>query len=222
MKNIILIAAPAAGKGTEAVKLKEEFNIPHISTGDLLRASASKGDELGKQIDELIKNGQFVSDEIVLELLKRRITEKDCENGYILDGFPRNIEQAKAYDKILEELNKDIGIVIVLDIDKEIAKSRISGRYSCKNCGKVYNLNNLELKPINEGLCDICNIELTRRKDDDPEVYEERYNTYLKQTEPLIDYYNVKGIVKHVNSGISADNTHNQVIRILGEQNDKH
>lgn len=217
MKNIILIAAPAAGKGTEAKKLKEQFNIPHISTGDLLRQATLKGDELGKEIDELIKNGQFVSDEIVLKILKNRIMQQDCENGYILDGFPRNVSQAIAYGKILEELNKDIGIVIVLDIDKEIAKSRISGRYSCTNCGKVYNLNNPELRPINAGLCDTCNIELIRREDDNPEIYEERYNTYIEQTKPLISYYKNKGIVKHVDSGISIDETHNQVVKILGE-----
>lgn len=217
MKNIILIAAPAAGKGTEAVKLKEQFNIPHISTGDLLRKSVLKGDELGKKIDKLMENGKFVSDEIVLELLKNRIIQPDCKNGYILDGFPRNISQAKAYDKLLDELKKDIGLVIVLDIDKEIAKSRINGRYYCPNCEKVYNINNPDLKPINKELCDICNIKLERREDDNPKVYDERYNTYITQTKPLIDYYKVKGIVKHVNSAISIDETHNQVVKILGE-----
>jgi len=216
MKSIILIAAPAAGKGTEAVILKEQYNMPHISTGDLLRAAVAKGDERGNMINELITNGKFVSDDIVLELLKEKILEPACENGYILDGFPRNIAQAEAYDKILEEIKRDIGIVIVLDIDKEIAKSRISGRYSCSKCGKVYNINT-NLKPINEGLCDICNIELTRRADDNPDTYEERYNTYLEKTEPLISYYDKKGIVYHVDSGISSEETHKQVVKILGE-----
>ncbi|MBE6138841.1 MAG: nucleoside monophosphate kinase [Firmicutes bacterium] len=216
MKSIILIAAPAAGKGTEAVILKEQYNMPHISTGDLLRAAVAKGDERGNMINELITNGKFVSDDIVLELLKEKILEPACENGYILDGFPRNIAQAEAYDKILEEIKRDIGIVIVLDIDKEIAKSRISGRYSCPKCGKVYNINT-NLKPINEGLCDICNIELTRRADDNPDTYEERYNTYLEKTEPLISYYDKKGIVYHVDSGISSEETHKQVVKILGE-----
>ena len=216
MKSIILIAAPAAGKGTEAVRLKEQYNIPHISTGDLLRAAVAKGDERGNMINELITNGKFVSDDIVLELLKEKILEPACENGYILDGFPRNIAQAESYDKILEEIKRDIGIVIVLDIDKEIAKSRISGRYSCPKCGKVYNTNT-NLKPLNEGLCDICNIELTRRSDDNPDTYEERYNTYLEKTEPLISYYYQKGIVYHVDAGVSSDETHKQVVKILGE-----
>ncbi len=217
MKSIILIAAPAAGKGTEAAMLKKQYNIPHISTGDLLRAAVAKGDERGNMINELITSGKFVSDDVVLELLKEKILEPVCENGYILDGFPRNITQAEAYDKILEEINRDIGIVIVLDIDKEIAKSRISGRYSCPKCGKIYNVNNPEMKPISEGLCDSCNVELTRRTDDNPDTYEERYNTYLEKTEPLISYYAKKGIVYHVNAGMSFEDTHKQVVEILGE-----
>ena len=214
MKSIILIAAPVAGKGTEAAKLKEEYNIPHISTGDLLRAEIAKGNE---EINELIKNGQLVGDDIVLNLLRNRIMENDCNNGYILDGFPRNVDQAIAYDKILEELNKDIGIVIVLDIDKEIAKSRISGRISCPNCGKIYNLNNKDMLPKVDGMCDICNTELKRRVDDNPDTYDERYNIYLEKTAPLIDYYKDRGIVYTVSASGSVDETHEQVKKVLGE-----
>lgn len=216
MKSIILIAAPAAGKGTEATKIKEQYNMPHISTGDLLRAAVAKGDSKGEEINKLITNGKFVSDEIVLELLKERILQSDCENGYILDGFPRNVEQAIAYDKILEEINRDIGIVIVLDIDKEIAKSRISGRYTCPKCGKIYNTNT-DLKPKKEGFCDNCCVELTQRSDDNPETYDERYKTYIEKTEPLISYYDKKGIVHHVNSSLTSEETHRQVVKILGE-----
>ena len=216
MKNVILIAAPAAGKGTEAARLKEKYNMPHISTGDLLRAARIDGSERSKIIAEYQDKGALVPFDIVLDLLKERILKFDCDNGYILDGFPRDIKQAEAYDKILEEINRDIGVVIVLDIDKESAKSRISGRYSCSKCGKVYNINT-NLKPINEGLCDVCNIELTRRADDNPDTYEERYNAYLEKTEPLISYYDKKGIVYHVDAGVSSDETHKQVVKILGE-----
>ena len=216
MKSIILIAAPAAGKGTEAARLKEKYAMPHISTGDLLRAARTDGSERARIIAEYQDKGALVPFDIVLELLKERILKADCDNGYILDGFPRDIKQAEAYDKILEEINRDIGVVVVLDIDKEIAKSRISGRYSCPKCGKVYNTNT-NLKPINEGLCDICNIELTRRADDNPDTYEERYNSYLEKTEPLISYYDKKGIVYHVDAGVSSDETHKQVMAILGE-----
>ena len=214
MKSIILIAAPAAGKGTEAAKIKEEYNIPHISTGDLLRAEIAKGNE---EIKKKKKNGQLVGDDIVLNLLKNRIIESDCNNGYILDGFPRNVDQAIAYDKILEELNKDIGIVIVLDIDKEIAKSRISGRMSCPNCGKVYNLNNNDMLPKDGNRCTACDTELTRRADDNPDTYDERYNTYLSKTAPLIDYYKDRNIVYTVSASGTVDETHKQVKEVLGE-----
>ena len=220
MKSIILIAAPAAGKGTEAVRLKEQYNIPHISTGDLLRAAVAKGDERGNMINELITNGKFVSDDIVLELLKEKILEPACDNGYILDGFPRNIAQAESYDKILEEIKRDIGIVIVLDIDKEIAKSRISGRFTCPTCKRIYNINTGDMTPKKSGLCDDCNVELIQRSDDNPETYDERYNTYLEKTEPLISYCDKKGIVYHVDSSTSPSATHAQVVKILGEYND--
>lgn len=217
MKNVILIAAPAAGKGTEAAKLKEQFHIPHISTGDLLRNVRNTNSKFAKVIADYQDRGELVPFEIVLDLLKERILQQDCENGYILDGFPRDLKQAKAYDEILSEINKELGYVIVLDIDKEIAKARICGRYSCPKCGKIYNINNEEMKPIKTGLCDICDIELTHRSDDDPDVYEQRYESYVANTEPIIDYYNQKGAVYHVNASVSADETHKQVVKILGE-----
>lgn len=216
MKSIILIAAPAAGKGTEASKLKEQFGIPHISTGDLLRSERANGGEYSAIIADYQDRGALVPFDIVINLLKNRILQSDCENGYILDGFPRDLKQAEAYDKILAEINKELGYVIVLDVDKEIAKSRISGRYSCPNCGQVYNINT-DMKPKQEGLCDYCHVMLTHRSDDDPEVYEQRYASYIENTKPLIDYYNAKGVVFHVNAGISAENTHEQILNILGE-----
>lgn len=217
MKSVILIAAPAAGKGTEAAKLEEQFHIPHISTGDLLRNARNTNHEFASVIADCQDKGGLVPIEIVLELLKQRILQLDCENGYILDGFPRDLSQAEAYDKILEETGKELGYVIVLDINKEVAKARIAGRYSCPKCGKIYNINNITMKPIQDGLCDECNVELTHRSDDDPEVYEQRYNTYLEKTEPLINYYKNKGVVYHVDASLSVDETHNQVVKILGE-----
>lgn len=217
MKSVILIAAPAAGKGTEAALLKEQYNMPHISTGDLLRAARNDGSKRAEIIAEYQDKGALVPFDIVLDLLKERILQSDCDNGYILDGFPRDIAQAEAYDKILEEINRDIGVVIVMDIDKEIAKSRISGRWSCPKCGKVYNVNNESFKPVRNGYCDDCNVELTHRSDDNPETYEERYNTYLKNTEPLIDYYKPRNIVYYVNSNNDKYETHKQVVNILGE-----
>ena len=217
MKNIILIAAPAAGKGTEAAILKQEYNMPHISTGDMLREKAAEDSELGRDINYKINNGIFVSDELIIEILKDRISKDDCNNGYILDGFPRTVAQAEAYDDMLEELGKDLGIVVVLDIDKNIAASRIAGRISCPNCKAVYNTNSSELTPKEEGICDKCGSKLVKRADDNEETYIERYNTYIEKTSPLIDFYEAKGVVYHVNASEGKNFTHEQVVKILGE-----
>jgi len=219
MKSIILISAPAAGKGTVSATLKEEYQIPHISTGELLRAARNDGSERAKIIMECQDQGKLVPFEIVMEVLKLRLQQPDCDNGYILDGFPRNVDQAKAYDEILKELNKDLGIVIVLDIDKEVAKKRINGRVSCPTCGAVYNLENQEAKPLVDNICDKCNSKLTKRNDDNASVYDERYNSYVEQTTPLIDYYNMFGIVYHVDANDTVENVHNQINSIIGSAN---
>ncbi len=217
MKSIILIAAPAAGKGTEAAILKEEYNMPHISTGDMLREKAQEDSELGRDINYKINNGIFVSDELIIDILKERIQKDDCANGYILDGFPRNVTQAEAYQKMLEELNKDLGIVIVLDIDKKLAASRIAGRVSCPDCKEVYNTNSNDMKPKAEGVCDKCGAKLVKRADDNEETYMDRYNTYIEKTSPLIKYYEKQGVVYHVDGNNGREKTHEQVVKILGE-----
>lgn len=217
MKSVILIAAPAAGKGTEAALLKEQYNMPHISTGDILREKAKEDSELGRDIDYKINNGIFVSDELIIEILKQRIMQDDCNNGYILDGFPRNVAQAEAYGSMLEELGKDIGVVVVLDIDKNLAASRIAGRISCPNCKEVFNTNNEGMQPKEEGICDKCGSKLVKRVDDNEETYMGRYNTYIEKTSPLIEYYEKQGIVYHVNANSGREETHRQVVEILGE-----
>ena len=217
MKSVILIAAPAAGKGTEAALLKEQYNMPHISTGDMLREKAQEDSDLGRDINYKINNGIFVSDELIIEILKQRIKQEDCNNGYILDGFPRNVAQAEAYQEMLDELGKDLGVVIVLDIDKKLAASRIAGRISCPDCKEVYNLNNEEMKPKTEGICDKCGAELVKRADDNEETYMDRYNTYIEKTSPLIDFYEKQGVVYHVDSNNGREETHKQVVKILGE-----
>ena len=217
MKSVILIAAPAAGKGTEAAYLKEQYNMPHISTGDMLREKAQEDSNLGRDINYKINNGIFVSDELIIEILKQRIEQEDCNNGYILDGFPRNVAQAEAYQTMLEELGKDLGVVIVLDIDKKLAASRIAGRISCPECKEVYNTSNKEMKPKTEGICDKCGAELVKRADDTEETYMDRYNTYIEKTAPLIDFYEKQGVVYHVDSNNGREKTHEQVLKILGE-----
>ena len=217
MKNVILIAAPAAGKGTEAALLKEQYNMPHISTGDILREKAKEDSDLGREISYKINNGIFVSDELIIEILKDRISKEDCNNGYILDGFPRNVTQAEAYSLMLKELGKELGVVIVLDIDKKLAASRIAGRISCPECKEVFNTNNPEMKPKEEDICDKCGSKLVKRVDDNEETYIDRYNTYMEKTSPLIDFYEKQGVVYHVDANNGREETHSQVVKILGE-----
>lgn len=216
MESIIFIAPPAAGKGTQSKLVCEKYNIPHISTGDLLRNTINDDSEISKEIKEIMAKGNLVSDDIIINLLKVRLMQDDCQKGYILDGFPRNVNQAIMYDKLLEELKRNIGVVILLETDKEILKNRIIGRLSCKNCGSVYNELIEETKPKKLGFCDKCNLELSKRTDDNLETFEARYNTYLKETEPLINYYEKKGCLYRVNGGISTDYTFKEIESIIG------
>ena len=198
MKNIIFIAPPAAGKGTQSKLVSEEYNIPHISTGDLLREEIAKESSLGKSIKEDMEKGNLVSDEVITTLLKNRITSDDCKNGYILDGYPRNITQAKIYNELLEELGYDKGVVIFFDIDKERALKRTLSRIICSNCGSSYNLLVEELKPKKENICDRCGTELNTRKDDTEEVFIHRFDTYINSTKDLIDYYSELGLLHKI------------------------
>ena len=195
MKNIIFIAPPAAGKGTQSKLVSEEYNIPHISTGDLLREEASKDTELGRQIKKDMESGNLVSDEVITTLLKNRITLSDAKNGYILDGYPRNITQAKIYNDLLEELGYDKGVVIFFDIDKERALKRTLSRIVCSNCGSSYNLLVDELKPKKENICDRCGHALNTRSDDNEKTFIHRFDTYINSTKDLIDYYKELGLL---------------------------
>jgi len=215
MKNLILIAAPGAGKGTLSKDLLSKYDYVHISTGDLLREQVAKGDELGKKIHEMQMSGGLVTSEIVYQALEKKLNSPECNNGYILDGFPRNIEQAKEYDKMLERLNREIGLVIVLDIPKEMLIERITGRYMCKECGAIYNIFSEQMKPSIEGKCDKCNAELYQRKDDNLESFETRYQTYLDSTTPLIDFYKEKGVLHIVDGSKGHLYTLEQVEKLL-------
>jgi len=217
MKSVILIAAPAAGKGTEAALLKEQYKMPHISTGDILRVKAKEDSDLGREIKNKIDNGIFVSDDLIISILKDRIQKEDCNNGYILDGFPRNVAQAEAYSLMLKELGKELGIVIVIDVDKNMAAKRIAGRVSCPKCKEVYSLIVKDMSPKQEGICDKCGEKLVKRVDDNEETYIDRYNTYIEKTSPLIEYYEKQNVVYHVDGNGSLSNTHEQVVKVLGE-----
>ena len=215
MKNIILIAPPAAGKGTLAAMLKEKYNIPHISTGDILRDVAQRNDEIGMYVQETMSTGAFVKDEIIYQLLEERLSQSDCQNGYILDGFPRNMEQAKKYEEILKTIKQNLGVVIILDVDKDILKKRITGRRICRNCDAIFNINIEGNRPQEDSICDYCHGPLYQRSDDNLEAFENRYQTYLKITEPLVDYYNTKGIVYHVDGSSGKEKLLSEVEKIV-------
>lgn len=212
MQDIILIAPPAAGKGTQAKLLSSKYQIPHISTGDLLRAATG---ELGDIVKKTMESGALVSDDLVLKLLEERITKEDCQNGYILDGFPRNVSQAESYMKLLEKLNKPLGYVIYLDASKEITQKRIVGRLTCPTCGAVYNDQIDESKPKRFGTCDKCNGPLSKRSDDNLETFEKRYRTFMNETYPLVNYFKSKGKLFTIGSGISKDRTLIEIEKII-------
>ena len=217
MKNIIFIAPPAAGKGTHSKLVSAEYNIPHISTGDLLREEVNSGSDLGVYLKQEMDKGNLISDETITTLLKNRLSKSDCANGYILDGYPRNVTQAKIYENLLKELNKDLGSVIFLDIDKSLALERTLSRIVCPNCGASYNLNIESLKPIKEGICDKCNNTLKIRSDDNKETFLNRFDTYINNTKELIDYYDKLDVLSRIkiNKEDSAQDIFNEIKKII-------
>jgi adenylate kinase len=217
MKNIIFIAPPAAGKGTQSKLVSVEYNIPHISTGDLLRDEIKSGSPLGMHLQEEIDKGNLVGNEVMVTLLRNRLSQVDCNNGYILDGFPRSLEQAQIYKDLLKDLHKDIGIVIFMDIDKDLALSRTENRMICSSCGTSYNTTVLELAPKIAGICDKCGHKLRARTDDNKETFLTRFDTYLKETNPLINYYNELGVLRtiKINATDSAEDIFSEIKNLL-------
>ena len=190
--NLILMGAPGAGKGTQSERISEKWGIPAVSTGQILRAAIKSGTELGKQAKDLIEAGQFVPDEVVIAIIKETLSSKACENGFILDGFPRSISQAIA----LEEMGVHIDCVLSLEISDEVIIERMAGRRLCSKCGSSYHVDH---KPTAvAGVCDKCEGELITRADDKPEVIKSRLDVYHEQTEPLKDFYAAKGVLKMV------------------------
>lgn len=198
MMNIIFIAPPAAGKGTQSKLISTEYNIPHISAGDLLRDEIASGSNMGKYLKEVMDHGELISDEMMVNLLRTRIHQVDCNNGYILDGYPRTLEQAKIYDSLMCELGKQVDLVILMNIDKDLALKRTLNRVVCSTCGTSYNQSDVSLMPKIDGFCDKCGHTLMVRTDDCEETFIHRFDTYLKETAPIIEYYRNKGILKEI------------------------
>lgn len=214
MKNIIFIAPPAAGKGTQSELLIQEYNYNHISTGELLREKALDKSELGNKIKSLLENGQLVDDEIVSTILKDKLSK--IKGPFILDGYPRNIRQANVLDKILNELGKTVDVVIYLSVDKEIAMKRALGRMTCPKCNKIYNKYNPVMMPKNENMCDVCGVELISRSDDNEETFIKRFETYTENTKPLLDYYDNLGKLVVIYKNDTPMDTFDEVKKVIG------
>ena len=208
MKNIILIAPPAAGKGTLADRLKKEFDYDYISMGDILREEA----KTNEVIKEKMERGILIDDSEVLLSIKNKLAK--VEKSYILDGFPRTINQAKAYDEYLLKNNKSLGVVIYLDVPKEELVKRITSRLICPNCKKTYSSIKKELLPKKEGVCDVCGSKLITRKDDTVEVFDQRYEEYQDKTKPLIDYYQEKDKLVTIKT-ITPEETYLEAIKVI-------
>lgn len=212
--RIIMLGAPGAGKGTQAKKIAEKYAIPHISTGDIFRANIKNGTELGTKAKTYMDQGLLVPDDLVVDLVVDRVNQEDCDNGYVLDGFPRTIPQAEALTKALAVLEQKVDVAIDVNVPDENIVRRMSGRRACVTCGATYHLQYAPTKA--EGICDTCGGELILRDDDKAETVQKRLNVYHEQTQPLIDYYANEGILKTVDGTIDINDVFQNIVSILG------
>lgn len=212
--KIIMLGAPGAGKGTQAKKIAETYNIPHISTGDIFRANIKNKTELGTKAKAFMDQGLLVPDELVVDLVVDRVGQKDCENGYVLDGFPRTIPQAEALDAALKEKGEKIDVAVNIEVPDENIISRMSGRRACVKCGATYHL--VYNPTQKEGICDACGEQLILRDDDKPETVKKRLDVYHEQTQPLIAYYTQAGALKEVDGTVDMEEVFKAITTILG------
>lgn len=217
-KELIFLGPPACGKGTQTNRLSEYLGFPHVDTGSLLRAEISKETEEGKIAKSFIDKGQLVPAELVGKIIAKRLAEKDCENGYVLDGYPRSLEQAKTLEAINAEIDKNGEAsfkAIYFDIDTQILIERIIYRQSCPKCGEIYNK---KFKPSKvENKCDKCNVDLKTRADDNEETAKLRFETYFKETAPLVEFYENKGVLKKIDANGSIDEVWDRLLKIIEE-----
>jgi adenylate kinase len=212
--RLVLLGAPGAGKGTQAKKLVDKHGIPQISTGDILRKAVAEGTPLGKEAKSYMDKGELVPDSVVIGLVKERLAQDDCKNGYILDGFPRNTAQAESLDGVLAAMNSPITVALSVDVDKNDLMKRLTGRRTCRGCQQMFNIH--FTPPRKEGVCDKCGGELYQRDDDKEETIRNRLDVYEKSTAPLIDYYGKKKILKSVEGTGSIDDIFEKICSVLG------
>ena len=212
--KIIMLGAPGAGKGTQAKMIADKYGVPHISTGDIFRANIKNGTELGMEAKKYMDQGLLVPDELTVRILLDRVAQDDCKNGYVLDGFPRTIPQAEVLDSELTKLGDHIDYAINVDVPDENIVKRMSGRRACLTCGATYHIEHVP--PKKEGICDVCGSELVLRDDDKPETVKNRLKVYHEQTQPLIDFYTEKGVLKTVDGTVPMEEVFAAITAILG------
>jgi adenylate kinase len=215
MLRTILLGPPGAGKGTQAVKIVEKYNVPHISTGDIFRENIKNGTELGKKAKEYMDKGELVPDDLVIDLATSRLLEPDCANGFLLDGFPRTVYQAEKLDEFLAKHDSKVDVVLDIAVEKEELITRLTGRRVCKTCGASFHVVNIP--PKNEGICDYCGGELIQRADDNLETVTNRIDVYESQTKPLVDYYEQAGNIAHIDGSTGLENVFNDIVKAIGE-----
>ena len=212
--KIIMLGAPGAGKGTQAKKIAEKYQIPHVSTGDIFRSNIKEGTELGRKAKEYMDQGALVPDQLTIGMLLDRIQKEDCKDGYVLDGFPRTIPQAESLQKAITEMGQKIDFAINIDVPDENIINRMSGRRACISCGATYHI---VYNPSKEpGICDVCGSELVLRDDDKPETVKKRLSVYHAQTRPLIDYYKEAGVLVNVDGTQALNKVFSDITYILG------
>ena len=211
--NIILMGLPGAGKGTQASEIVKKFPIPHISTGDMFRKAIKDETNLGKEAKSYMDRGELVPDEVTVGIVKERISEDDAKKGFLLDGFPRTIDQAEALNSIMAELDRNIDAVINIEVPEEELMNRLTGRRICEKCGTTYHL--VFNPPKVDGICDIDGGKLYQREDDNPETVSNRLSVNVKQSKPILEYYNEKGVLKNIDGSKDIDEVTNDVIDIL-------
>lgn len=213
--KLIFIGPPGSGKGTQAMRLQRQHNVVQLSTGDMLRAAVASGSELGRQVKAIMEEGELVPDATMVQMIKERTTQPDCENGFILDGFPRTLAQAEALDQMLAEEADGLDRVIEFRVNSDVLIKRVTGRFTCAQCTEGYH--DVFKRPKVEGICDVCGSEeFKRRSDDNPETVKHRLDSYHAQTEPLLPYYDAKGILESIDAMGTIDEVSEQIDEVLG------